>query len=404
MSEPSITIYLDSNDYSMLSDPRRRTDSLDQVRTVLQELVHSNLVRFVFSGIHLSEMAPLDTKFTPSATDRADLLVELCGRNAFISFDRLVASELANLVNPDAPPVQALSSNATWFPEIDKVFSPVHLWANTAREIDHAVKERGLNRKQRRTLKRQLFKANQPTPKMQEWLASQNPSSNLSEILSLYPMRPQDAEVLCRYTLGQATQKEAEDAFLESLRDPSWMMRWFATHHNKLTSVTEWLREPSRDMIARMKEMAVHAKELHKFQSILGSEFKADMLTRNGWRAAQDEFLLNVANRLLLHFYPKTPSCGSVELVDKHCPGLSTTIRSLLSSLWNSFCSDPRVPQESDFVDAVHAMYAPYVTFFRADRYMSPHIQKQVAQHGTQVVSRLDELPGRILAMLHSDP
>lgn len=401
MTEPSITVYLDSNDYSTLSDPRRRTDRIDQVRTALQELAKSRLVRFAFSGVHLSEMAPLDTKFAPAATARADLLVELCGRNAFISFDRLIASELANLVNLDALPAQALSNDATWFPELDKIVSPVH-WADTAREIDQTVKERGLNREQRRALNRQLFKANQPKLKMREWLANQNPSSNLSDMLRLYPMRPQDAEVLSRYVLDQATPKEADDAFLESLRDPRWMMRWFATHHDKLTPVSEWLRGPSRDMIDRMKEMATHAKELRRFQSILGPEFKAEMLTSNGWRIAQDELLLNIANRLLGHFHPESSLCKSVELIDRYCPGLSVTIRSLHSSLWNSVSSDPRPPQESDFVDAVHAMYAPYVTLFRTDRYMAPHIRGLVAHRGTQVVSRLDELPDQIHALLHS--
>ena len=344
-------------------------------------------------------MAPLDAKFASVAAARADLLVELCGRNAFISFDRLIASELANLANPDAPPVQVLSNDATWFPELDDVVSPVH-WPDMAREIDQTVKERGLNRNQRRTLKRQLFKANQPKPKMRDWLANQN--LDLSDIIRLYPMRPQDAAVISRYVLGQATPKQAEDAFLESLRDPRWMMRWFAAHHDKLTPFTEWLRRPSRDMVAQLKEMTTHAKELRRFESILGREFRAEILTSNGWRLAQDELLLSVANRLLAHFHAGSIPCGTAELVDRRCPGLSTAIRSLHSSLWNSVGSNPRTPQESDFVDVVHAMYAPYVTFFRADRYMAPHIRKQIVHHGTQVVSRLDELPGQIHDLLQS--
>lgn len=401
MASPPITVYLDSNDYSTLSDPRRRTDSIDQVRIALQELAKSDLVSFAFSGVHLSEMAPLDAKFAPAATARADLLVELCGRNAFISFDRLAALELAHLVNPDMPPVQALSRDATWFPELRDIISPVQ-WADVARQIDQEIKKRGLNRQHRRALKRQLFKASQPTPKMREWLANQDAASDFSDILRLYPMRPQDAAVLGRYVLGQTTAEEAENAFLESLRDPRWMMRWFADHHDKLTPVIKWLRGPSHDMIARMKELASHAKELRKYESILGPEFKADTLTSERWRAAQDELLINVANRLLGHFHPGSKACGSAELVDRHCPGLSTTIRSLHSSLWDSVSDNPRFPQESDFADAVHAMYAPYVAFFRADRYMAPHIRKQVVHRGTQVVSRLEDLPNQIHDRLDS--
>jgi hypothetical protein len=400
MGRTPITVYLDSSDYSTLSDPRRRTDSLDQVRSGLQELAKSGLVHFAFSGAHLSEMAPLDAKFAPAATARADLLIELCGRNAFISFDRLVALEVAHLANPEMPPIQTLSTDAIWYPELEDLISPVE-WANFEREIDQKIKEHGLNRRQRRTLKRQLFKASQLRPKIRKWLANQEAASDLSKVLCLYPMRPQDAKIIRRYVLGQATAKEAEDAFLESLRDPRWMMRWFAAHHDELTPVTEWLRGPSRDMTARMKEMAAHAKELRRYESILGPDFKADMLTSKGWQAVQDQLLLQVANRLLAHSHPGSKACGSAELVDKQCPGLSTTIRSLHSSLWNSVGIDPRTPRESDFVDAVHAMYAPYVTFFRADRYMAPHIRKQAVHHGTVVVSRLEDLADRIHDLLN---
>lgn len=37
-------------------------------------------------------------------------------------------------------------------------------------------------------------------------------------------------------------------------------------------------------------------------------------------------------------------------------------------------------------------MYAPYVSFFRTDRYMAPIVQAQVERFGTIVVGRLTEL------------
>jgi len=124
------------------------------------------------------------------------------------------------------------------------------------------------------------------------------------------------------------------------------------------------------------------------------------MLTISGWLEAQDLLLLNVANRLLNEFYPGAIPVKAAELVDTRCPGLSSAIRSFHSALWDSVGENPRAPQESDLVDAVHAMYAPYVSIFRADRYMSPHVERQVGRHGTQVVSRLESLPDQIHGML----
>ena len=230
--------------------------------------------------------------------------------------------------------MQVLSKDADWFPDIEDAISPVQ-WADLARGIDSAIKERGLSREHRRTLKRQLFKASQPKPLMRQWLANQDASGDLADILRLYPMRPQDARILGRYVLGQATTEEAQEAFLESLRDPRWMMQWFAAHHDRLTPITEWLRGPSRDMANRVREVASRAKEARRLRVASGAAIRVGMLTISGWLEAQDLLLLNVANRLLNEFYPGAIPVKAAELVDTRCPGLSSAIRSFHSALWD---------------------------------------------------------------------
>jgi hypothetical protein len=95
-----LIVYLDSSDYSVLSDPTRRTPTLDRVCIELREFAKTTEVKFAYSGAHLCEMAPLNEKSTHAAAARADLLVDLCGRNAFISFDRLIKAELIFFLMP----------------------------------------------------------------------------------------------------------------------------------------------------------------------------------------------------------------------------------------------------------------------------------------------------------------
>jgi hypothetical protein len=227
-------------------------------------------------------------------------------------------------------------------------------------------------------------------------LATQDPSKGLAEALELFPMRPDDATVLNRYVLGQASKEEAEFAFQESLRDPRWMMRWFAEHHGKLTPIVSWVRSPAEDMAKRMQDLAAEAKRLRQAEHDLPQPIKSPFPSPSGWKLMQDKFLLGLANRLLLQASPTSAPLDNVDLVDQKCPGLSTAVRSLHSSLWNSVSDSPRDPKASDFVDVVHAMHAPYTDFFRADRYMSQFIGKHTKRYGTEVVSRLDELPDRI--------
>jgi hypothetical protein len=144
------------------------------------------------------------------------------------------------------------------------------------------------------------------------------------------------------------------------------------------------------------KQAASTVQDLYQLESLSGGLFKADLLSNRGWREAQDQLLLNVANRLVAKSQPDSVPVTDVASVDSHCPGLASAIRSIHSALRDSIGPKPRMLQESDFVDAVHAMYAPYVSVFRADRYMSVHVQRSVDRYHTTVVSSLLELPERI--------
>lgn len=177
-----ITIYLDSSDYSRLSQSDRSTE-MEQVRVRLIQLAELPSVLFVFSGIHISEMAPLESRYTGAASARTDLLVTLCERNALISFDRLVAMEIDCLRRQDPAPVVAITREGTWFPDMGRILTPSqHI--DAAREVDQQTRERGLNRKTRRLLKSKTTKHGRLRPE-----AFKNSNGvDLSDLLERYPI------------------------------------------------------------------------------------------------------------------------------------------------------------------------------------------------------------------------
>ena len=110
-------VYLDSCDYSALSKPQL-TESEAQHLATLKALKLSGKVLFVFSGAHISEMSPLDQQYSTAAVERTSLMVELCGRNTLISFDRLMKAELSRLVARSSQPVNAVSYTHLTLPTI----------------------------------------------------------------------------------------------------------------------------------------------------------------------------------------------------------------------------------------------------------------------------------------------
>jgi hypothetical protein len=86
----------------------------------------------------------------------------------------------------------------------------------------------------------------------------------------------------------------------------------------------------------------------------------------------------------------------------KAAPGLTVALRTVYRSMGNSVGKGKRKPLDSDFVDGLHAVYAPYVDIFRADGYMAPLVQGAVSEHGTEVVANLLELPAVIQKRLEA--
>lgn len=390
-----LLVYLDSSDFSTLSEPHLSQEPLALIQ-MLVEWTRAGQIKLVFSGTHLMEMAPLDSVYTQAAAARADLMVSLCGRNAVMSLDRLIEWELKVLTGASPSVPQIVSSNGEWYPEWGQMISPVQ-WIEAARDVDGIAKEQGLNRQQRRLVKRSLFRGGgRPKRKTNQFLAANEPTSDYSEILERYPMRPEDARVFGQYVAGKATAQQANEAFLESLRDPKWMMRWFAEHHSKLTPLIQWLRGPSEKMLIAANAMAAAMQTLRLNRARHTSGERPAGFTAETWSQMQDQFLCTVATRLLEHHSLPRTSTLSAKDVDQACPGFTTFVRSVHSALKDVTTETPRQAKASDFVDGAHALYAPYVDVFRADSYMANHIRKSLPNGGTTVVPKLSMLRAAI--------
>lgn len=383
-----LRIFLDSNDYSILSDRDRLTPEIQETLDYLLSLVDSGQVKCYFSGSILSEMAPLKADYASAAQGRADVLVRLCGKNALVSQERLFANELAHASGFPARISSVYSEIGEWFPEGAADLLPISP-AEHAQALDRVLKEESLNRLQRREAKRRLSKHGKPRGDVMAAMAAQARTQPLDELLRKFPMKPNDARVLSRYVAGDATPEEATSALASSLSDPRWMMEWFSQHHETLTPFIEWTRKPAATMLPTLVLLAEHAKSIRAMDKEIGTNLSHEFLSSVAWRKRQDDLLVSLAMQMSAEFLTTETTSLSVKLVDQNCPGLSVAIRSLCSAWATSTTEKPREPKLSDFPDALHAAYAPYVDIFRADSFMAPHIEKQSSRFPVTIVSKL---------------
>lgn len=361
-----IHVYLDSSDYSTMSNPGATLET----QGVLQRLKAWSLsgeVMFVYSGVHLSEMAPLQETSVTAALLRTDLMVDLCGSNTLISVDRILRGEL----DPDRTtsaiqsPLDIRNSDGEWFPELDGL--------EFIKPIQGA--DLPFNRKMRRMLRQRIDKNGVP-------------KESLLKVMDEFPMRPCDAEVIVRFHLGLENVEDARLAFSASLRDPRWLMRWFHKHSNDVSWIREWFRGPSVVFTKIAQDIVDQLDE--KMSSIPGDSM-GDGPPRQIWIANQDEMLPRQAANIQQGAFGWSREM-TAQYVDDTCPSFSCFYRTWHSSLWNSVGTQKRLLKHSDVVDAAHAMYAPYVDVFRADGYMAPIIASNSSRFGTIVVPKLNQL------------
>lgn len=391
-----ITCYLDSQDYSALTDPKAATPDRRAIREALLGYARSGQIRFAFSAAAVCEAVALTPDAAHLAELKAEFLSDLCGSNALMSFDRLMHAEVLALVSGSGRPEHMFDPQGRWFPDIpieDGVLSP---WEKMRAAAEEEMTAMGLSRQQRRAAARKLIKNGKPRPIFQAHLDRQDPRVHVAEVIKQFPMSPEYAEVMARYALGRASEEDFMGALTGSLLDPRWMMKWFTTRHAISSPIAEIVRKPGRDLGHTMRNLAEVSKRWAA--ALRDSGMDKDPTGRNGeiarrWSEMQDQQLVRLAQRFAGESEVLGVGNFTASDVDAHCPGLSAGFRSLFSSVWeNVGGSRKELPTDSQPVDALHAFYAPYVNVFRADRFMAPHIQKQVAKHETVVVPRLAQL------------
>lgn len=398
-----ISCYLDSQDYSVLADPKRVTPDQLRVKETLLYLARSKQVRFAFSAAVVSESAPLARESAHLAELKGELVAELCGSNALVSLDRLIGAEVTALASRSAPPLDMFDPQGQWFPDIPISEGPDKPWDDFTRMAEEELRGSGLSRQQRRARSRALVKNGKPRQALRTVLAQQDQSALTLELLKQYPMRPESAEVMVMYGLGKASAREFYTALKASLLDPRWMMKWFATDDSLPSSIADIIRGPGRELGQLMRELACVSVQWSAAIRDAGCEMGptrrcGEIALR--WKEMEVSQLLAVAQRVACGKGIELGSCDGHD-VATFCLGLTACVGSLLSSVWANVGEGRRVePSDSQPADALHACYAPYVKVFRADRFMAPHIRKHIKAANTEVVPRLSELVGVLDAQL----
>jgi hypothetical protein len=377
-----INVYLDSSDYSVLSDPNRATDEVQSILSHLDGMREEGSITCWFSSASVSEAAPLAPTFIPAARSRLEMIKRLCGLNCLVHVSTLADIERSAVILRKPPSVDDVrKTNGHWIPSIDAIADEI---PTPQQEMQKQVAALGLGRAARRKLEHQIKKKRQQTTR-----------STVAELCQRYPFNQADEPILTAYFEGRADKEQMLRCLVAAFSDLNRVADWCEKRWDHTAPVFKWIRSSGVTLVENMPRLVeVFVRERQNAINIGMTEDDAIKML--------DKIALGIVSRAhrilgrqLLKIDPDAPSDPiSDDDLWLLAPGISTmgAAAAHISMRTANDRKSPRTPKESDFGDIAHSSYIPYVDLFRADGFAADVLKKLRSAQSTVIVPRLTEL------------
>jgi hypothetical protein len=418
-SSKKLEVYLDSSDFSNLSNPKTVTPALTTLLEQLKNFSYEGHVNFRFSAVHVCEVAPVEPVANIAADMRAELIWQLCGHNSMIDYMRLMEAEIK------AETISAFSDIGQWHPNIGTLL-PENIDALHRKSVNEMLLEEDLNREQRRKLKKSILNKNGFTVEVSKWFDS-NIEDTARSLIQAFPFTEEESRLAISFFRTGKHRLDTYRALLRVLSDPRWLIKKLSSSPTELQAITGWLRIGGENAVKTISESIGQMQRLRSDIAKSDAEFRsavknlADVELRNQLTSQQNSQKQRRANdnaKLWQDFFVSNVNTFTEKLATEFSlqhskvldgkqafemyPGISTFTSAIHHAWRNATEIRPRQLMASDIGDAWHSVYAPYVDIFRADAFMTAPIHNAVKRYGTLVVGSLRDLPDAISDSINS--
>jgi hypothetical protein len=385
-----LQIYLDSSDYSLLSDSNKRTAQLSEIERRLIEYRDRGVIEIRFSYAHIAEVAPISVQHLQFAKARFACIARLCQQRVLIAPSSLIEDEIRHICNGTraSPELSPYRDDGNWTPNLSEDdFDFQTPAAAIKRELEIA----SLGRAARRKLERQYFTPTGALRPAALLHLKQTLPATLAEIREKYPLSPTALEAAKRYCTGYGTSAEIGAALMQSFSDLTTLADWFEQHWEKVTPVTTWLRVSGENLKDSLLSVVSQIERM--YADAQGSLLTAEQITMIGNRTFEEmhsQLFANIINRIANHIGVKPPNVLPQESW-RVAPGLFTAVEAMVAVGKASALApmNPRVPKRSDVGDVLHCLYIPFVDIFRADAFMANAIRSASIPTVSRICSNL---------------
>ena len=390
MNRP-LQVYLDSSDFSVLSDPGRQP-ALASIEHELIGLQSAGLIEIRFSHLHIVETSPTRREDVSHAKARIEKIRQLCGSKCLVSTFSIIDREVSSPGDWLAPSYREwlLRDDGDWLPlDLDVAIPAPH------QLIRDALLEQGLNRYARRQRERQYLDKRGQLKHSAKAQFGQVSIETISEIQRQYPLSEESAIRLLK-AIGTGADKSIVLTHMrKALRDLAYWPEWYEKQWERVSPVSSFLRDCGKAVREGTTQLS------REFQQIYIDAMKEGL---------SEDDLKRIRDKTITQSIPDAYSrlVNRLSLADGHTrdtqefseawkmrPGMATAAAMYCRIAWRSavFARLGRSPSTSDLGDVMHCIHLPFVDIFRADSFTASVISEAKLPFPTIIVPKLTQLP-----------
>lgn len=369
-----VIVYLDSQDFSRFSPSHRDYEAALPVKRQLLSLREQGVARFVFSDVLFFEALPTAPKFIGQGLERIRAIAEICGNDHLPSGVTIVEHEFKAL----AGSTEALDWTE-WYPRFE-IERP-----NRQAELKEWISNTATNRKHRRTLTKLTNKRLDPALS----------KLGAEQLLQKYPLLQSGKSIIQAYFLDESTWPDLKQLILDGLSDIVALSEWLRNNWKHGQSFMESLRAGNKRM----------QTSLSRYYDDMKSTFEKSSLSEPDATKILEEIQkteMTKAFGRIINGQSKDQTCVSIHepiehIVRHRAPSLYcafTFIGEIIrASALPTRARNPHKKAGSDFADAMHLLFLPYVDVIRVDHFSHDALSKAKLNFRARPCSSLTDLP-----------
>lgn len=400
-AEGALQVYLDSSDYSVLSEAMCDSNhpDIEVLRKLCREVDHGR-IEIRFSSIHVIEITHLDSRSREFALRRAKCLQRLSGGKCFKFWLDMPVIECVNILSKRPIYEGIINNNGLWHPDFSDV--ALSLKQVLIDEFRTMLIDSTINRHQRRTLERRYF-PNGHLSKEAISLLKQNEREELLAVVAReFPLSEKfyQDDLMLQFAAGNTSAAEVVDEMGVIFRDVEKFIGWTYDTRDTERKLVTWLRDYGRNLASTVK---ILRETLNVVNSNRDSMFDNGIDIPSILEAKIPELrlsrLMDVQTQTEARYPKSRYSNSDWEAIRNSALGSIPSLDGFVLSFAEHFRRNllmNRKPKTSDAGDLFHLTHLPYCDLFRADGDAAETAKPVASTYNTRVVSKLRDLPQEI--------